>query len=338
MIINKQSGLGRGLGALIPGKPQASSASQVEEVKAPSEPVSTSAPVQPSANDAASPHKAVLSGPPKQRATIPSSLGGSFAQESRPAAGIQELPIASIEANPQQPRHHFDHGQMDELIASIKEHGILQPVLVTKKPDGKYYLIAGERRLRGATLAGKTTIPVVIREATEQQRLELALIENIQRQDLNALEEAKAYEELQRTFGLTQEEIAKKVGKSRSQISNTIRLLQLPEAMQQALLEGALSASNARTLLALESVSERERLFEAMIAGRYTVREAEEKVSIGRARPRRLPDSNVRAAEEQIRTYLQCKVKIRRAEKGDGEIRLRFYSEEELQALLDKLH
>lgn len=328
MIIQKQSGLGRGLGALIPGKPPAASATAPTEPAAP-------APSAPAAQPPASAPRSVVSGPPKPRATIPSGLG--HAAPSEPKAGTHEIAIALIEANPQQPRRHFDHAQMDDLIASIKEHGIIQPILVSKKPDGKYQLIAGERRLRAATLAGQTKVPAVIRDATELQRLELALIENIQRQDLSAIEEAKAYEELQRTFGLTQDEISKKVGKSRSQVSNTIRLLQLPEAMQQALMEGALSPSNARTLLALESVAERERLFEAMIAGRYTVREAEEKVSIGRARPRRLPDSNIRAAEEQIRSYLQCKVKIRRAEKGDGEIKLRFYSEEELQALLEKL-
>lgn len=327
MIIGKQSGLGRGLGALIPGKPQATAPVAAEPTDVPATPISE--PVAPPTLA-----KPIVSGPPTKARTLPSSLATPLPDHRAP----HEVAITSIEANPQQPRRHFDHGQMDDLIASVKEHGIIQPLLVTKKPDGKYFLIAGERRLRAATLAGITKVPVVVRDATEQQRLELALIENIQRQDLNAIEEAKAYEELQRSFGLTQDEIAKKVGKSRSQISNTIRLLQLPEVMQQALMEGALSASNARTLLALESDKERERLFEAMIAGRFTVREAEEKVSLGRARPRRLPDSNVRAAEEQIRSYLQCKVKIRRAEKGDGEIRLRFYSDEELQALLDKLH
>lgn len=326
MIIGKQSGLGRGLGALIPGKPQAT---PVEAELAGASTASVSEPAS-----ASSFGKPIVSGPPKTR-TIPSGLGAPLSDHR---AAITELPITSIEANPQQPRRHFNHEQMDDLVVSVKEHGIIQPLLVTKKADGKYFLIAGERRLRAATLAGIVKVPVVVRDATEQQRLELALVENIQRQDLNAIEEARAYEELQRSFGLTQDEIAKKVGKSRSQISNTIRLLQLPDAMQRALMEGTISASSARTLLALESDSERERLFEAMVAGRFSVREAEEKVSLGRARPRRVPDSNVRAAEEQIRSYLQCKVKIRRAEKGDGEIRLRFYSDEELQTLLDKLH
>ncbi len=328
MIMGKQSGLGRGLGALIPSKPPATPAEDAVALPKPPTPEQAVAPTAPA------PVKPTVSGPPKR--VLASGLGAAPSSDVK--SGPLEIAIASIEANPRQPRRQFDHGMMDDLIASVKAHGILQPLLVTKKADGKYTLVAGERRLRAATLAGLLHVPAVVRETTDQERLELALIENIQRQDLNPLEEAHAYEELHRSFRLTQEDIAKKVGKSRSQVSNTIRLLQLPEAMQQALLDGRLSASNARTLLALESESERVKLFEAMIAGRYTVREAEEQVGAkGRARPRRLIDSNIRAAEEQIRSYLQCKVKIRREEKGDGEIKLRFYSEEELRAILDKL-
>lgn len=329
MIIGKQSGLGRGLGALIPPKQSASA-------QAPSVSTATHEEV-PSASPFVAPTKPAVSGPPRAR-TLASGLGApSAVAESK--LGIMEVPIASIETNPRQPRKQFDHGMMDDLIASVKAHGILQPVLVTRKPDGKFQLIAGERRLRAATLAGLLQIPVVMRDSTEQERLELALIENIQRQDLNPLEEAYAYEELNQQFGLTQEEIGKKVGKSRSQISNTVRLLQLPEPMRQALMDGRLSASNARTLLALESEAERSKLFEAMVAGRYTVREAEEHVAVkGHARVRRPIDANLRAAEEQVRSFFQCKVKIKRQDKGDGEIKIRFYSDEELQAILEKLH
>ncbi len=327
MIMGKQSGLGRGLGALIPPKPAAAPTGDASAAPKPPAPEEATVPTPSST-------RPTVSGPPKR--TLASGLGAPTSSDAK--SGPLEIAIASIEANPRQPRRQFDHGMMDDLIASVKAHGILQPLLVTRKPDGKYTLVAGERRLRAATLAGLLQVPAVVRETTDQERLELALIENIQRQDLNPLEEAHAYEELHRSFHLTQEEIAKKVGKSRSQVSNTIRLLQLPDQMQQALLDGRLSASNARTLLALESEPERMRLFEAMVAGRYTVREAEEQVGAkGRARPRRLVDSNLRAAEEQIRSYLQCKVKIRREEKGDGEIKLRFYSEEELRAILEKL-
>ncbi len=312
MIMSKQSGLGRGLGALIPSK---------------SVPVATETAIVP-LSDA---KKAVLSGPPPKSHLLTASLTPLDTHTSREAS------IASIEANPRQPRRSFDHGMMDDLIASVKTHGILQPLLVTKKTDGKYRLIAGERRLRAATLAGLTSVPIVLRSANEQEQLELALIENIQRQNLNPLEEAYAFEELNRAFGLTQEEIAKKMGKSRSQVANTVRLLQLPELMQNALMDGRLSASNARTLLALESDVDRTHLFEAMLASRYTVRQAEEHVETKKARPRLPVNPNVRQAEEQVRAFLQCKVKINRAEKGDGEIRLRFYSDEELNAILEKL-
>lgn len=326
MIMSKQSGLGRGLGALIP--PKTASAPV-----APSDAVAT-ATSAPSASVADAP-KGVVSGPPTR--SKPTPLASAFAHPEARGTGTAEVSIASIEANPLQPRRHFDHGLMDDLIASIKEHGVLQPVLVTKKGEGKYQLIAGERRLRAATLAGLTKIPVFVREASELERLELALIENIQRQDLNPLEEAQAYEQLHKQFSLTQEDIARKVGKSRSQISNTLRLLQLPETMKQALAEGRLSASNARTLLALESETDRAKLFEAMMANRFSVREAEEEVQAKRARPRRGIDPNIRAAEEQVRSFFACKVKIRREDKGTGEIRLRFYSDEELSAILEKI-
>ncbi len=325
MIMSKQSGLGRGLGALIPAKQASASPGDA----APSAPVANTASQVPVA-----PRSAVAGPPPKAR-TLGSALAAPLPAEGR--ASATDISVQSIEANPHQPRRHFDHGMMDDLIASIKIHGVLQPVLVSRLPGGKFRLIAGERRLRAATLAGLPVIPAVIREATEQEQLELALIENIQRQDLNPMEEAQAYDELHRTFGLTQDDIAKKVGKSRSQITNTLRLLQLPDDMQQALTEGRISFSNGRTLLSIESEAERRRLFEAMVAERYTVRQAEEEAQTRRARPRRQLDPNVRAAEEHIRTYLQCKVKIHRQDKGDGEIRLRFYSDEELQAILDKL-
>ena len=320
MIISKQSGLGRGLGALIPQKPiPVSDGTDASSVSAGGAPRLS--------------QKAVLSGPPAKPRTLNTSLGVSLEMNH----ASREVPITSLEKNPRQPRRTFDHALMDELIASVKAHGILQPLLVTKKTEGKYQLIAGERRLRAATLAGLLTVPIVIRSANEQQQLELALIENIQRQDLNPLEEARAYEDLNRSFGLTQEDISKKMGKSRSQVANILRLLQLPAVMQEALMEGRLSASNARTLLALESETDRMHLFEAMLANRYTVRQAEQEVEAKKARPRLIVDPNVRKAEEQIRGFLQCKVKIHRAEKGDGEIRLRFYSDEELSAILEKL-
>lgn len=318
MIIGKQSGLGRGLGALIPPAPAAT-------------PASTPAPTMPSSGQG---KPSVVSGPPKNftKPTNPVSLSADL--EARGA--VMEIPLSALEPNPRQPRRQFEYVHLEELVASIKEHGILQPILVRKLTPGKYQLIAGERRFRAASLAGLKMVPAIVRDATDQQRLELALIENIQRQDLNPIEEARAYQALNQEFELTQEEIAKKVGKSRSQITNMTRLLQLSEEMQQALIDGRLSPSNGRTLLGIESEKERMKLFEAMLAGRFTVRDALDHVA--QARPRRPLDPNVRAAEEQVRSFFDCKVKIRREPKGDGEIRLRFYSDEELNAILEKLH
>jgi ParB family chromosome partitioning protein len=200
---------------------------------------------------------------------------------------VRDLPIASIERNPHQPRRHFDHSELEELISSIKEHGVMQPVVVTELGNGRYQLIAGERRLRASTIAGMQTIPAISREATEIQKLELAIIENVQRADLNALEEAHAYQRLIDDFGMTQEEVGKKMGKSRPQIANTVRLLQLPQEIQQAIVDKKISQSSARTLLSLPTDAERLKLFRTMVTGHVTVREAEEEVHKTRS-PRNL--------------------------------------------------
>ena len=311
MITAKQSGLGRGLGALIPPKP-----------------VATPAPV-------AAPVKEVVERPAVAQTVTkapPRPLGPPLSTSRQDS--VREVNVSEIKTNPRQPRRHFDHELMDELVQSIKVHGLLQPLLVSRAAQG-FTLIAGERRLRAATLSGLKMVPVVIREASDRDFLELALIENIQRQDLNPIEEAEAYQALQVQFSLAQEEIAKKVGKSRSQVANTIRLLQLPEAMRNALMDGRLTPSHGRLLLGTENDKEREALFRAMLAHRYTTREAEEKVA--RARFRRPLDPNLRAAEDDIRRVYQCRVKIARDPKGKGEIRLRFTSDEELAALIDRL-
>lgn len=297
MIIGRQSGLGRGLGALIPPK------RENESVAPPS--VEESRPV------------------------------ANFSVPGESNLDVREIPVEEIERNPHQPRHHFDHGQLEDLIASIQAHGILQPLVVTLRPSGGYELIAGERRWRAATIAGLKTVPAIVRDATEQQKLELAIIENVQRQDLNPLEEAYAYTRLMEEFNLTQDEVGQKVGKSRPQVANTIRLLQLPEDIQAALVAGKISASNARTLLSVPTAEERTELFQAMLAGHFTVRQTEARVSGPRRRS--LQDPNLIATEERLRAQLNCRVHIKRDPKGEGEIRLKFFSDEELQALLDTL-
>lgn len=248
---------------------------------------------------------------------------------------VLEIPIASIERNPHQPRVHFDHTELEDLISSIREHGVLQPIIVTPKPDGTYQLIAGERRLRASTIAGLKVIPALVREATELQKLELAIIENVQRADLNAVEEARAYLRLTDEFSMTQEDIGRRIGKSRPQVANIIRLLQLPEEIQQALIEGKISSSNARTLLSLPTDQERMDLFQAMLAGNFTVRQTETQVSV-RKRPAGLRDANITDAESKMREALRTRVSIARSARGTGDIKVHFDSDEELTKLIER--
>ncbi|NQV90524.1 ParB/RepB/Spo0J family partition protein [Candidatus Uhrbacteria bacterium] len=252
---------------------------------------------------------------------------------------VLEVSVDEIVENPHQPRHHFSPSDLEDLIASIKEHGILQPLVATRAQKG-YELIAGERRLRASRALGLKTVPVIVREASEQLKLELALIENIQRQDLNAFEEAIAYKALVDEFNLTQEEVGKRVGKSRSNVANTLRLLELPEAMLMALREGKISKSHARTLLAEPDAVKRTDLFEAMLGGGVSVREAEARVggtsrstsSKGTSRK----DPNLLAHEKRLREILGTKVDIKESA-GKGAISIAFYSREELIDLLDRL-
>lgn len=312
MIPQRQSGLGRGLGAIIPPKP-----------------VSAPTPV------AVTP----VSDPQEEPAHFsePERIPEPKKEEPESMMGLKEISMSLIDRNPYQPRTQFDHGELEELIKSIEEHGVLQPLVVTPQADGRYQLIAGERRFRALGILGRKTVPVIARDATEQQKLEIAIIENVQRQDLNPLEEAKAYIRLSEEFGLTQEMIAERVGKSRPQVSNTIRLLQLPKEIQDALLEKKISASNARTLLSLPNDQERLKLFYSMIANHFTVRESEERVATPRSRVRTL-DANLADFEDRMRSWLHCKVQVKPGPKGNGEIRIRYSSPEELTALLEELN
>lgn len=247
---------------------------------------------------------------------------------------IKSIPVDAIDPNPRQPRSHFDHGDLEDLVNSIKEHGILQPIVVTPKGD-RYEMIAGERRLRASKIAGLSTIPALVRKATEQQKMELALIENVQRSDLNPIEEAYAYLRLQEEFGLTQDELGIRLGKSRPQIANTIRLLQLPQEIQRALAEKKISASNARTLLSLATDDERMEMFKALLSGNFTVRQTEARVSRTR-RPKTI-DPNLTELEDRIRNSLGAKVKIKRDARGEGEVRIQFFDEEGLREIVEKI-
>lgn len=251
---------------------------------------------------------------------------------------VLEVLVGDIVENPRQPRHHFSPADLEDLIASIKEHGILQPLIVTRV-GRTYELIAGERRLRASRTFGLKTVPVIVRDANEQQKLELALIENIQRQDLNAFEEALAYKALVDEFNLTQDEVGKRVGKSRSNVANILRLLELPEEMLHALRDGEITKSHARTLLAEQNEMKRDALFNAMLNGGVSVREAEARVVAPRkssSKTSAKKDPNLLAHEKRLREILGTKVEIKESG-GKGNISIAFYSRDELLDLLDRL-
>lgn len=242
-----------------------------------------------------------------------------------------------IVENPHQPRKHFSPEELHDLGQSIKEHGILQPLVVTKKGPAQYELIAGERRLRASREIGLEKVPVIVRdEISDQKKLELAIIENTQRQELSAIEEARAYQALIELFGLTQQQVSEKVGKSRSVVANTIRLLDLDEDMLNAVEDGRLSRSHARTLLAEDDRQARRKLFEAILGGGVTVREAEAYAYSSARKMAEEKDANVLAIEKELREKLGTKVQIQMHE-GRGKINISFYSRAELKKLIEKL-
>ncbi|MDA1038094.1 MAG: ParB/RepB/Spo0J family partition protein [bacterium] len=249
--------------------------------------------------------------------------------------GFEEVPVEKIVENPYQPRTHFSASGLEDLMTSIKEHGIMVPIIVTSEGNG-YELIAGERRLRAARSLGLKTVPAIVRSASSQQKLELALIENIQRQQLGALEEAVAYRALIDEFNLTQVEAAERVGKSRSEVANTIRLLDLPDDVKQALAEGKITRSAARTLLAEKDPKKLKEMFQAMISGRMTVRDAESSVRGSSKSNRSTKDPNLQAHEQKLREILGTKVEISERA-GKGKMTIHFYSKAELSDLIQQL-
>lgn len=266
-------------------------------------------------------------------------------QANQPAAAISEtgervvaLPIGQIESNPFQPREKFDYQQLEELVESIKKHGIIQPLIVTKTDRG-YQLIAGERRLRAAEIIELETVPAIVRTAENIEKLELALIENLQRENLNPIEEAKAFQRLMEEFNLTQEQIGERVGKNRSTVANTLRLLDLPGEIKQALIEKKITAGHAKVILSVAGDKERTKLYKKIIEVPLTVRSAEQtirKVKV-RSHERQLAkDSETLAQEDQLRKALNTKVTIIKKAPG-GTIQIEFYSLEELNSLLEKL-
>jgi ParB family chromosome partitioning protein len=254
---------------------------------------------------------------------------------------IVKIPIESVVPNPNQPRLYFSEDNLKELSESIKEHGVIQPVIVTRVSDTRYELIAGERRLQASKLAGLKEIPAIIRLATSREKLELALVENIQRYNLNPIEEAKAYRKLQNDFGLTQEEIAKKTGKSRSAIANITRLLELPVEIQKGIIEKKITEGHARAILALENSEKQRALYELIIRNGLTVRAAESKIKeitvhAHRRKILKRNDPYIQDLEDRIQQKLGTKVKISKRGKS-GKITIDFYSEEDFKKIIKLL-
>lgn len=262
--------------------------------------------------------------------------------------GIQRVPIDAIGPNPRQPRHMLRADDLAELAASLREHGLIQPLIVTRAPlgaDVAYTLIAGERRWRAARLAGLTEVPVIVREATPQAMLELALVENLQRADLNPLEEAAAYRALMDEFGLTQEQVAARVGKSRAAVANSVRLLNLAQPVKDALSNDQISEGHARALLGLPDEPAQVAALDLVMRRGYSVRQTEELVRRMTAAAHAAEEIDVgddpweqetRALEQQLRDALGTKVTLSRSRQG-GRLVVYFYSEEELQALYERM-
>jgi ParB family chromosome partitioning protein len=261
-------------------------------------------------------------------------------QTTPAGAAPVEIPISRIRGNPYQPRQRVEQKALESLAASIAIHGILQPVLVTEVLDG-YQLVAGERRVRAAQMAGLDHVPAVVRQMAEKDQLAVAIVENVQRADLNAMEEAHAYRQLADEFGLTQDDIATRVGRARSTVANTMRLLDLEPTIQQALADGHITEGHARALAGATPAGQRQ-LVETVMSRGLSVRQTEELVRRLRERPATQTrvaadaDANMDRLEEELRRALGTKVVLARSRKG-GRILIEYYSDEEFSRLFDRL-
>jgi ParB-like partition proteins len=271
-----------------------------------------------------------------------------LAEENQNLDAQLEININDIQTNPYQPRKEFTDEKLNELAESIKIHGIIQPLLV-REIDGKYQLIAGERRLRAAKLVGLTEVPVVIREMSDQAMMEVALVENLQREDLNPIEEADAYQRLINEFQLTQDEIAKKVGKSRPAIANTLRLLNLPMDIQTELAKGTLTMGHARALLSLKTLDEQKQISSQIQTQELSVRETEELIrqlntpqTVSRETKKSATkssagkDPNVVEIEDELQQIFGTKVLIKSLGAG-GKIEIDYYSDEDFERICEIL-
>jgi len=259
------------------------------------------------------------------------------AQAPVPQGPYRQVKLSDIVPNPEQPRTVFKQQELEDLMHSIKEHGVLQPLTVTEREGGGYELIAGERRFRASKLAGLETVPVIIRAADTNEKLVVALIENIQREDLNPLEEAKGYERLANEFRMTQEEISARVGKARSTVANMMRLLDLPTEVRDAIAAGIVSAGSARAMLALPDDAARLAFFHRIVAAGSTMSTRDVEAGVRKAVGRESrKEPALLAVEEQLRSALGTRVEVKK-KNGEGAIIISFYSDEEYENTVNKL-
>jgi ParB family chromosome partitioning protein len=269
-------------------------------------------------------------------------LGNAPAPSPAPAGrGLQQLPIEAVERSPRQPRKRFDEPRLLELAASIREHGVIEPILV-RREGARYRIVAGERRWRAAQRAGLREIPALVRDASDLEAFELALVENLQRQDLNAIEEAEAFEVLIRDHGLTQEAVAAKVGRERSTVANALRLLKLPAEVRDAVRSGQLEMGHARALLALEQGDAIRRAAQRVVREGMSVRAAEALVRalLGQGKPRRAAPAETPGTRDlaaRLSRRLGCRCRVQPRSKVAGRLEIEYTSLEELDGILERI-
>ncbi|WP_416148056.1 ParB/RepB/Spo0J family partition protein [Salipaludibacillus sp. HK11] len=269
-------------------------------------------------------------------------IGAFFPEASEEVEDkVQDVKIADLRPNPYQPRKVFEKEAIDELKISIEQHGILQPLIVRKSIKG-YEIVVGERRFRAAKEAGLNVVPAVVKELTEDEMMEIALIENLQREDLNPLEEAKAYQKLMEHLQVTQEELSKRLGKSRPHIANYVRLLQLPQIAQQYLSEGKLSMGHARALLGLKNRNQLTSLIQKVLKERMSVRQLEEWIqrtneNVSRGTSKKSLSPFLKDRESSLKTYFGTNVQIKKG-RNKGKIEIDFFTDEDLERILELIH
>ncbi|HXR84839.1 MAG TPA: ParB/RepB/Spo0J family partition protein [Hanamia sp.] len=268
----------------------------------------------------------------------------SLIKDEKSHVANTRIPLNLIEANPEQPRHDFDETALSELAASVKMHDIIQPITVTRTGNGKYRIIAGERRFRAAKIAGLNDVPVYIRDVKDSKILELALLENLQREDLNAIEIALSYKQLMEELDYTQDQLAERMGKERSTVTNYIRLLKLPPDIQAAVRNGNISMGHARALINVDVVDKQLFIFNEIKSKELSVRQTEElvrrlytpKAPVNNSVKTTLPPS-LKKIEDNLASHFSTKVKMTHSKKGTGSITFDYFSIEELSSLLDKM-